>query len=412
MSKVVLEALDLGKRYRQYATPRHRLSALLGLADHATSHWALKDVSFKLNSGQCLGVIGDNGAGKSTLLKLLAGTLQPSHGQVRCDGRATAILELGAGFHPDFTGRENLFYGGSFLGYTRPELLSLCHEIIAFSELAEAIDRPVKSYSSGMVVRLAFALVTAVQPEVLIIDEALAVGDQHFQKKCIQRITRFRERGCTILFCSHSLYHVRQLCDTVLWLDQGRVCGYGDTDAILSNYELHVRQQEAQTGQGQASANPEVQQAPNPLSLASGQGGYLTRVHVAGLTTSQTSDAVAQLFSEDLVIRIEAVTVNGEHPSMGAMIEQYQGVGITSVATHTEGEVPTRIASQASHSTWGITLSFPQLPLHSGQYVLSIYLFDSQGLVILDEWKNHVHFVWSSPSLTPGLVKLPHHWTP
>ena len=237
----VLTAEGLGKRYRLFASPRERLMALLGMADRSKPHWALKDVSFELKRGQCLGVIGDNGAGKSTLLKLLAGTLQPSHGQLQRQGRVTAILELGAGFHPDFTGRDNLMFGGSFIGLTQADMLRLSDEIIAFSELGEAIDRPVKTYSSGMIVRLAFALVTAVQPEVLIIDEALAVGDQNFQKKCVQRIEAFRTNGCTILFCSHSLYHVRHLCNVALWLDGGQVREFGDTEAVLGAYETHVR---------------------------------------------------------------------------------------------------------------------------------------------------------------------------
>lgn len=209
--------------------PTASIGALLRGLDTSESHWALKDVGFELHRGQCLGVIGDNGAGKSTLLKVLAGTLQPSSGRLSRSGRVTAILELGAGFHPDFSGRENLAFAGALIGLSDIESHDLTDEIIAFSELGAAIDRPVKTYSSGMVVRLAFALVTAVQPEVLIIDEALAVGDQHFQRKCVQRIETFRKDGCAILFCSHSLYHVRQLCDRTLWLDHGTVQALGDS---------------------------------------------------------------------------------------------------------------------------------------------------------------------------------------
>ena len=201
-AKVVLRAEDLGKEYRLYDSPRQRLAALLtGKASHR-SQWALRGVSFELRRGQCLGVVGDNGAGKSTLLKLVAGTLKPSVGSLQQSGRVTAILELGAGFHPEFSGRDNLFFGGSLIGIGQAEMQALQASIIEFSELGEAIDRPVKTYSSGMVVRLAFALVTAVEPDVLIVDEALAVGDQHFQKKCIERIEVFRNNGCTILFCS------------------------------------------------------------------------------------------------------------------------------------------------------------------------------------------------------------------
>ena len=224
-------------RYRLYASPRQRLKALLtGRADYK-SHWALRDVSFELRRGQCMGVIGDNGAGKSSLLKLLAGTLHPSQGQIERHGRITAILELGAGFHPDFSGRENLYFSGSLIGIDREKMAELEPEIAAFSGLGDALNRPVKTYSSGMTVRLAFALVTAVQPDVLIIDEALAVGDQQFQKKCVERIDQFRANGCTILFCSHSLYHVRHLCDVALWLDQGSVRALGPTEEALAAYE-------------------------------------------------------------------------------------------------------------------------------------------------------------------------------
>ncbi len=236
-----LRLVGVGKEYRLYDSPRARLKALLtGRALHR-SHWALQDVSLELARGQCLGVVGHNGAGKSTLLKLICGTLQPSQGRVERSGRVTAILELGAGFHPDFTGRQNLYFGGSLIGISHPQMAELEASVLAFAEIGEAIDRPVKTYSSGMVVRLAFALVTALEPDLLIIDEALAVGDQHFQKKCIERIQSFRDHGCTILFCSHSPYHVRHLCDVALWLDHGRMMEFGSTEAVLGAYEKHSR---------------------------------------------------------------------------------------------------------------------------------------------------------------------------
>ena len=405
----VLQVQGLGKRYRLYASPHQRLQALLGWADHSRPHWALQDVSFKLARGQCLGVIGDNGAGKSTLLKLLAGTLQPSHGSLQRIGRVTAILELGAGFHPDFTGRENLMYGGSLIGLDREDMLRLSDEIIAFSELGNAVDRPVKTYSSGMVVRLAFALVTAVQPEVLIIDEALAVGDQHFQMKCVQRITEFRERGCTILFCSHSMYHVRQLCGTVLWLDQGKARALGDTDTVLANYEAHVRVQES----GKPTPTPSATVAPLlvPHPLPSDRKAALAYATVHGLLPGAQPDGPGRLQEQDLKITVHATTSGDEAPSVGVMIEQYQGTGITSVSTHADGIALAKVQTDGTHYAWQVTLTFTQLPLHSGTYVLSFYLFDGQGLVVFDEWKDHIVFDWSSPSLMPGLVRLPHVWS-
>lgn len=389
--------------------------ALLGWTDRSQAHWALKDVGFNLQRGQCLGVIGDNGAGKSTLLKLLAGTLQPSHGQLHRVGRVTAILELGAGFHPDFTGRDNLMFGGSLIGLGQAEMQCLSDEIIAFSELGDAIDRPVKTYSSGMAVRLAFALVTAVQPELLIIDEALSVGDQHFQKKCVQRIEAFRQRGCTILFCSHSLYHVRQLCDRVLWLDHGQVRGLGDTESVLAGYEMHVRLQDAQqqnlapARQSRSSDIPDGRETQD--WVAGGRRAGLLDVQVSGLVRTAGHDPVSVLMGPDLVIQVRAVSVADEAPSIGVMLEQFQGVGITSIATHAEGVRPAVLACEDGWTTWQVTLTFPQLPLHSGHYCLSFYLFDAQGLVVYDEWKDFIQFQWLSPSLTPGLVRLPHQWS-
>lgn len=415
MSATVLRVHGLGKRYRLYASPRERLLALLGWAERSQSYWALRDVDFELQRGQCLGVVGDNGAGKSTLLKLLAGTLQPSHGHVQRTGRVTAILELGAGFHPDFTGRDNLMFGGSLIGLGQAEMLHLADEIIAFSELGDAIDRPVKTYSSGMTVRLAFALVTALQPELLIIDEALSVGDQHFQKKCAQRIESFRENGCTILFCSHSIYHVRQLCDQVLWLDKGLVRGLGDTETVLADYKTHVRLQD-NTQQVLIPPGPSGRsdtRTDHDLKnwVANGRRAGLLEARVRGLEANAGDESASLLSGSDLVIQVQAVSVSDETPSVGVMLEQFQGIGITSVATHAEGAQLHAIKSADGWTTWQVTLTFPQLPLHSGQYSLSFYLFDARGLVVYDEWKDFILFQWVSPSLTPGLVRLPHQWS-
>lgn len=410
--KTVLQVKHLGKRYRVGQSPAGRMRKLLGWPSQATEHWALQDLNFDLQAGQCLGVIGDNGAGKSTLLKLLAGTLRPSQGSVVCDGRVTAILELGAGFHPDFSGRENLFFGGRFIGLSEAELQRVAPEVMAFSELGDAIDRPVKTYSSGMVVRLAFAMVTAVQPQVLIVDEALAVGDQHFQKKCLARIEDFRSQGCTILFCSHSLYHVRQLCDQVLWLDRGRVKALGAMDEVITAYETHVRMQDLPMDkQAETQNKPEVASLDQSNDLKGGgsqpRAAAITQAWVDGL---QGTDRLV-LQTPNVRITLQAVTNDDAPPSMGFMLEQYKGVGIMSMATHAEGVQPVALGRKQGQTEWSITLTLTDLPLHSGTYVLSFYLFDAQGLVVCDEWKDHIVFDWISPSLTPGLVRLPHVWS-
>ncbi len=412
----VLQVSGLGKEYRLYDNPRQRLKALLtGRAAHR-SHWALRDVSFTLQRGQCIGVIGDNGAGKSSLLKLLAGTLQPSSGHIERAGRITAILELGAGFHPDFSGRDNLYFGGSMMGISAERMAELEPEIVAFAGLGEALQRPVKTYSSGMVVRLAFALVTAEQPDVLIIDEALAVGDQRFQKKCVERITAFKENGCTILFCSHSPYHVRTLCDLALWMDGGRVREFGETERVLGAYETHtrLRAQEAlaaerQVGDAAMAAVPAAATATDPAgserAAVAGHTAHIVSVSIADLAEGQDGEP-GLLGSEDLVVTIVVRGHGQERPNIGFMIEQARGSGITSLATHEEGAAPRAVGD----GLWRSVLSFPKLPLHTGDYVVSAFLFDESGLVVYDEWLRFLGFRFVSPTLMPGLVRLPHHW--
>lgn len=420
----VLRVQQLGKGYKLYPSPRARLKALLwGDAPDQRVHWVLRGVDFELKRGQCMGVVGNNGAGKSSLLKLIAGTLQPSEGEVLRRGRVTAILELGAGFHPDFSGRDNLFFGGRLIGIEEAQMRELADSIIAFSELGEAIDRPVKSYSSGMVVRLAFALVTAVEPEVLIIDEALAVGDQHFQKKCVERIEAFRRNGCTILFCSHSLYHVRHLCDVAIWLDAGQVKSLGPTEEVLADYESHVRRQDALDGMDLAPLEPQAASvavperaggvastpstpAPQPLQ---GTRAEITALTVEGLDGGAMGGAteLPRLRQKDLVVTVQARAIDKAAPHFGVMLEQAKGTGITSVTTHNDGATATHLGDDL----WSATVTFTDLPLFSGEYVLSAYLFDSNGLVVYDEWKQCRHFRVVHPSRLPGLLQLPHQWS-
>ncbi len=396
---VALNVESLSKHYRLFESPRERMKAvLLGKGKHRV-HSALSEVSFFLHRGQCLGVVGDNGAGKSTLLKLITGSIQPSAGRVVRNGRLTAILELGAGFHPEFTGRENLYFGGALIGISEARMAELEASIISFAELEDSIDRPVKSYSSGMAVRLAFALVTAVEPDILIIDEALAVGDQHFQKKCIERIDAFRRSGCTILFCSHSQYHIRQLCDAALWLDQGRVRAFGPTDMVMAAYESHIRMLDSQHRQDGVLAEPgriRVQGQPGSAQAA------IQSFEVLGLGKGDPP----LLNGSDLSIRITAICHDAAPPSIGVMLEQLNGVGITSVVTHVDGAQP----KSRGDGLWEIGITFDKLPLHSGEYVLSGFLFDSQGIVVYDSWKDCQAFTFASAIPTPGLVRIPYSW--
>ncbi|MGD9975106.1 MAG: ABC transporter ATP-binding protein, partial [Desulfatirhabdiaceae bacterium] len=247
-----IEAENLSKHYRVYIRPFDRLkeSILRRPCHHLVN--SLADVSFGLSHGDTLGIIGENGAGKSTLLKILAGTLQPSSGRLVRNGRVAALLELGAGFNPEFSGRTNIHLNAALLGLTEKEIRAREKDIIAFSELADVIDRPVKTYSSGMHVRLAFSIATSVDPDVLIVDEALSVGDQRFSQKCIERMVGFRNAGKTIIVCSHSMFLISALCEKAIWLDHGRISGAGKTSTVISEYLAFLEERE----------KPEIHETP------------------------------------------------------------------------------------------------------------------------------------------------------
>jgi ABC-type polysaccharide/polyol phosphate transport system ATPase subunit len=230
----------VGMRYLLY---RERVNtfkeALLGRFRHrqgAEELWALRELSFDVSTGEAVGIIGHNGSGKSTLLKLAAGVLRPSEGTVRVEGRISPIIELAAGFDPDLTGRDNIVLNGVLMGHRRREMLARTPRIIEFSELGEFIDVPVKSYSSGMYARLGFAIAADVDPEILIIDEVLAVGDERFQAKCKARIREIRRGGCTIFFVSHDMGAVQEICDRVLVLHHGRLVFGGPAPAAVEHY--------------------------------------------------------------------------------------------------------------------------------------------------------------------------------
>jgi len=207
--------------------------------DPREEFWALRDISFTVEQGETVGIIGPNGAGKSTLLKLISRILEPTSGRIEVNGKMGALLELGAGFHPDLTGRENIYLNGSILGLSRAQIRQKMDQIIAFAELERFIDVPVKHYSSGMYVRLGFSVAVHTDPEILLVDEVLAVGDVAFQRKCLERIDHARQQGVTILFVSHSAETVRHVCSRALWLDEGRLVADGSAEAVVARYLDH-----------------------------------------------------------------------------------------------------------------------------------------------------------------------------
>jgi ABC-type polysaccharide/polyol phosphate transport system ATPase subunit len=233
-----VEFQGVSKSYAIYDAPGDRLKELLSLnrLKRHQDFWALHDVSFEVKRGETFCIVGENGSGKSTLLQMVAGILHPTSGTVGIHGRVSALLELGAGFNPEFSGRDNVYLNGSILGLTTRQIDERYKDIAAFAEIGDFIDQPVKTYSSGMVVRLAFAVAINVDPEILLVDEALAVGDIYFRQRCMRKVHELRQRGITILFVSHAVSDVKAIGDRVLWLDHGRMIDVGEPDRVVSKY--------------------------------------------------------------------------------------------------------------------------------------------------------------------------------
>lgn len=250
MTDVAIRIQNLSKCYQIYDAPRDRLKQFIlprlrrlvgkGTKQYFREFWALRDMSFEVRKGQTFGIIGRNGAGKSTLLQILCGTLTPTGGSVEVNGRVAALLELGAGFNPEFTGKENVYLNASVLGLSTLEIDQRFGSIIAFADIGEFIDQPVKTYSSGMFVRLAFAIAIHVEPDILIIDEALSVGDVAFQNKCMLKIRELRDNGTTLLFVTHDLSTLQLICDRVAWLNRGEVMMIGDPVTVSQEYYVQT----------------------------------------------------------------------------------------------------------------------------------------------------------------------------
>ncbi|WP_408262818.1 ABC transporter ATP-binding protein [Paraburkholderia phytofirmans] len=314
MDDIAIHVRDLSKRYELYAKPHHRLAQMLlrGRRQFFGEFWPLRNISFNVKKGEAVGIVGRNGAGKSTLLQIIAGVLSPTQGDVEVHGRVAALLELGSGFNPEFTGRENAYLNGSILGLTRKEMDAAMPEIIRFAAIGDFFDQPVKHYSSGMMVRVAFAVQVQLNPDVLIVDEALAVGDALFQKRCYQRIRQLRDRGVAILFVSHDIESVRTFTDRAILLHHGEVMAAGPSGEVVLAYrkllhdeenlakqkEIAEHKQALKANTAPAVAAPvESPQLTAPAATAEPLEAAAAEGHL-GQAVSNVSDAADQMETE------------------------------------------------------------------------------------------------------------------
>ncbi len=428
MTGPAIVAREVGKRYRRFAH-RNQLktlkSALLTgsvLSDlrPEETFTALEDVSFEVPKGSAFGVIGANGSGKSTLLKLVAGITKPSSGSLAVLGRVSALIELGAGFHPEISGRENVAINGVMLGLTRKEVEERYDAIVDFAELREFIDAPVKTYSSGMYMRLGFAVAIHVDPDVLLIDEVLAVGDEAFTRKCLDKIAEFRRRGKTILFVTHSLGLVEKMCDDALWLRGGRVADRGDPKRVIDAYLTHVasgeeallRSSEAAAAErAEAGDGPAPDAPPGEAALATGYrrgrwGSREVEIREVRLLDARGRERHVFVPGESVTL---ALSVHAARPVddfvFGVGLFSAEGTSVYGTNTDLEGFLPRRIEGDAE-----VRLVLEDLRLVEGTYLVDLAAHRRDGTPY-DYLRGLHSFRVKSHVKDVGLYRPLHRWS-
>ena len=397
MTDIAIRADNLSKCYQIYDRPADRLKQFFSRVKLHREFWALKDASFEVKRGEVIGIVGRNGSGKSTLLQLVCGTLAPSSGKIETNGRIAALLELGAGFNPEFSGRENVYLSAAILGLKKKEIDARFEEIVEFSGIRDFIDQLVKTYSSGMYVRLAFSVATCVDPDILVIDEALSVGDGEFSRKSFDRIMQLKEAGTTILFCSHSLYQIEAICDRAIWLNQGKMMLEGQSSDVVRAYNASLFEQagkDASAMKGRAAS-----------SATSGHA------RLAGIRVSVDGMEGKHLVAESGKSKVEiSVSFASDPalpcPSIAAGFMLPDGRVLCSAWTHFDGVRIERDAEGRGHAS----VTFPDLPLLKGNYQVAAYLFCEQGIHVYDCVNQAAEITVKQAGLEQGIVSLPHTW--
>lgn len=397
-------ARDLGKAYQLYRKPVHRLWDLfLPGGPRYTEFWAVRNVYLDIPRGSTVGIIGQNGAGKSSLLKLLTGVSAPTTGEVTVSGRIASLLELGAGFHPDFSGRENIYLNCSILGMTDAEIDERYDSIVEFSELGDFIERPVKTYSSGMYVRLGFSVASSVDPDILIIDEALSVGDEHFKGKCTNRLNEFAEQGKTTIFVSHDMGAVKSMCQWVVLMDQGEVVEQGTPDRVADEY---LKRSHERGNKRLSTLNRATSEYPRWGT------GEIETLQIELFGEGEEAKHVFQP-GEPFRIRIpfRCHEQQGE-PVFGVGFYRSDGTYVNG-SNHLWRDNPIQLEGLKAGEEGHIEMTFPSLPLLEGQYYITTFVYDHSkpAPVAIDHREHAVTFeVIDASRKQHGMLFLPSVW--
>jgi lipopolysaccharide transport system ATP-binding protein len=387
MNDHVISARGLSKTYKVYARPVDRLIEGVLRRPRHTPFNALRGVDFEVPKGEGLGIIGENGAGKSTLLKILAGITAPTSGEFHLEGTVASILELGSAFHGELTGRQNIVLNAAMFGLDRHQVIEYTPRIIEFSELGRFIDQPIKTYSTGMVMRLGFAIAIQVNPDVLIIDEALSVGDGYFQKKCMVHLKSYVEKGGTLLICSHAMYYISAFCRRALWLHEGKAEALGPTQEVVPRYEAYLD-----------SKTDRAEEGPQIVEAAANAPA---RIDEARLLTGDT-------YRHRGALELE-ISWSCDDPEMAfhlaVGLNRPDEVEVASFLSHRSDAGPW---TGSTHHT--VRLEIPQLPLVKNTFKLYVFLLAEDGLHIYDTRILEDAFSVEYDDYPFGIVAIPHRW--
>jgi ABC-type polysaccharide/polyol phosphate transport system ATPase subunit len=416
-SETVIKVDSLSKCYQIYNEPRDRLKQfvfphiqrLIGHEEkkYYREFWALKDVSFEVKKGESVGILGRNGSGKSTLLQLITGTLSPTTGLINTNGRISALLELGAGFNPEFNGRENVFLNLSLQGFNEDQISKKFEDIFKFADIGDFIDQPVKTYSSGMFARLAFAAAIHTEPEILIVDEILAVGDAPFQQKCINRLYEMLDNGVSVLMVSHDAYQIRSICNRALLLQSGEQVLFDRSDKVMDAYigstsNVHIASEDERLQEESVTDNK------SNMNHQSLQSDFHVTIHNPTLISNNIRECkeVKSLHSIDLEFDYQIHGDFDENISFVVNLYREDGVYVFGATSKMRG------IEEFSPAKYGrATVKIPSLPLVSGKYHFRVAINDARGLNILAEAVPICHISVSDDFRAVGVIDIDHFWT-
>jgi ABC-type polysaccharide/polyol phosphate transport system ATPase subunit len=408
-SEIAIKVENLSKCYHLYDKPRDRLMQMLvrGSKQYFREFWALKDVSFEIKKGETVGIIGRNGSGKSTLLQMLCGTLNPSAGAIYTQGRIAALLELGSGFNPEFTGRENVYLNGAIHGLSSSEIDAVFDDVASFADIGKFLDQPVKTYSSGMYARLAFSAAIFVSPDIFVVDEILAVGDAPFQAKCIKAFHKLRDRGTAILLVSHDTYMIRNFCQRALYLRRGNFVDFGDSSTVIGKYNEEVEIALANSGRDEHKDTMMLDD-----SLEPDRSGDLTQFGVFRVTEVRllrNDDELCCIVKtgDSVHVEFDYQSTNSAPPNVTFVINLYRHDGLYIFGTTTLMDGMPAVSPGHSGT---VSVKFPNLRLLAGRYVWRVAINDERAFGVYAEANQICPFQVQDDLQAVGMFNIERHW--